>query len=270
MIKLIVSDLDGTLVCNHRVSDVNRTTIHKLQQDGYLFTVATGRHIDSARRITDSLDLSIPFICNNGAQIYDPITKSVLHEVLLEEQDVNETIQFCERHGIVYLLNTRDDILCTIEGHQLLLEHVGEVPVKEVSKETLRASISEGIIKVLAITFDNHLWDELSAMTSRLDRVLSVASQQGFLNIGHRDATKGKAMLQLANRLHISKEQILSLGDQQNDMSLVIEAGIGVAMGDGITQLKHVADHVADAACNDGFAQAIAHFIYDERTSFQE
>ena len=262
MIKLIVTDLDGTLVCNHEVSDVNLETIKKLHDNNYNFTVATGRHIDSARRVTDYLDLKLPMICNNGAQIIDTSTFEIIYELRIDEQHVRDIVDYCDKINVKYLLCSSRHILCDLEAQQLLLKHVGKVPVKVLSDEDLKASIKNGIIKVLVVEFNQSKLNLVTNLLKDRNELTAVMSQTGFLNISHKDATKGTALVQLANILNISIDETLALGDEENDSTLILNAGIGVAMGNGTNKLKQLADDITKTNCEDGFTHTVNKYIF--------
>ena len=261
MIKLVVTDLDGTLVCNHKVSAENLKTIKALQDRNYLFTVATGRHIDSARRVTDHIDLKLPMICNNGAQIIDTKTFDILYEVPVDEHHVRDIVSYCDENDIQYLLCSSRHILCSLEAQQLLLKHVGKVPVIIQENSELKLAISKGIIKVLVVDFNQKKLDSVTKFLEDRNDLAVVMSQTGFLNISHKDATKGTALNHLAEMLDVSLSETLALGDEENDTTMIMNAGIGVAMGNGTKKLKELADDITLSNCKDGFTHTIKKHI---------
>ena len=85
------------------------------------------------------------------------------------------------------------------------------------------------------------------------------------LEINHPDATKGNGILRLASILGLKKAQTMAFGDGENDLSMIQEAEIGVAMENGIQSLKEAADYVTLSNDEDGVAAAIEHFILGQR-----
>ena len=77
----------------------------------------------------------------------------------------------------------------------------------------------------------------------------------------HKDCNKGNAVRDLANMFNISREEIISIGDQQNDFEMIKFAGLGVAMGNAIDEIKNVADYITDTNDNNGVAKVINEFV---------
>ena len=88
-----------------------------------------------------------------------------------------------------------------------------------------------------------------------------VKSTPYFCEIGSKDAKKSKGVQFLCHMWGIKPEDVLAIGDQNNDIDLVQCGGIGVAMGNGTPELKECADFVTDTVENDGFVKAINKFV---------
>ena len=84
-----------------------------------------------------------------------------------------------------------------------------------------------------------------------------VYNQPTFLDIGHVLSTKGRALSLLAKHLCISLKDVIAIGDQENDISMIEAAGIGIAMGDGQEMLKKKADYITSPFHENGFTKAI-------------
>jgi Cof subfamily protein (haloacid dehalogenase superfamily) len=85
------------------------------------------------------------------------------------------------------------------------------------------------------------------------------------IEINSREATKGNALKKLAEYLEIPLESTVAFGDDTNDISMLREAGIGVAMGNSDKTVKQVADCITDDCDNDGVAHAINHFLWENK-----
>ena len=74
-------------------------------------------------------------------------------------------------------------------------------------------------------------------------------------------SSKGNAVAKLAKSLNLSPEEVMCIGDSENDLSMIEFAGLGVAMGNGLDLLKDAADYITDTNNNDGVAKAIENFV---------
>ena len=261
MIKLIVSDLDGTLLCDHQVSEVNKQTIKELREAGYLFTVATGRHINSARRIVEELELDLPVICNNGAHIVNPIDLSTIDSTPMVRSSLDLILAFLIREDFDYMLTTTEDIYLTKQMQKAVNNVAGDIPMTVLSKEEMIAHHQDTIVKLLVFELDLEKLTALQEYFNTFEDVSAVVSANGFLNIGHSQATKGNGLVHLADVLGLSLDQILAIGDQENDLSMITKAGIGIAMEDGHQRLLDQANEVTIKACDHGFTHAIRTFV---------
>lgn len=261
MIKLIVSDLDGTLLCNHQVSKENKQTIKELKEAGYLFTVATGRHINSARKIVEELDLDLPIICNNGAHIVTPKSFETIESISMSQTSLTRILDYFIEQDLTYMLTTTEDIYLTNDMKQAVMNEAGDIPMTVLSKEEMISHHQDTIIKLLVVEFDQDKLDDLQTYINTFEDVSAVVSANGFLNIGHSQATKGNGLVYLADVLGLSLDQILAIGDQENDLSMITKAGIGIAMEDGHQRLLDQANEVTIKACDHGFTHAIRTFV---------
>lgn len=101
---LLVSDMDGTLLNDKRkISDDDKNAIKYFKENGGLFTIATGRMLESAGRFARELDLSLPIILYNGSKVYDYTSEKVIKEYFLEEERkvvINKLLQENKEIGI--------------------------------------------------------------------------------------------------------------------------------------------------------------------------
>jgi Cof subfamily protein (haloacid dehalogenase superfamily) len=265
MIKLIVSDLDGTLLCDHQVSEENKQTIKELKEAGFLFTVATGRHINSARRIVEELELDLPVICNNGAHIVNPLDFKTIESISMKRSTLDQILTYFIEEDLDYMLTTTEDIYLTFGMKKAVNDEAGDIPMTVLSKEEMIGHHQDIIIKLLVVEFDMVKLETLQKYINTFEDVSAVVSANGFLNIGHHRASKGNGLRHLADHLGISLDQILAIGDQENDLSMIEQAGIGVAMENGHQSLLDSANEITMKACDHGFTHAIRSFVLNKK-----
>ncbi len=260
--KLIVADLDGTLVLKQLTTEKTKETIKTIKQKGFLFTVATGRHYHAAQSFIEMFDVDLPVICSNGAFIYDFKKKEILHQQLIEERVVSRIMKACDEVGVDFLVYTTQAIYATDRAKQKLMARIGDVRVQVKDRYELDHVTSEGVVKVLVIEDEDIKRMTLKKKLDSEPTVKYVQSQPSFLDIGHKLSEKGNALAILAKHLGIEQHEILAIGDQENDISMIKYAGIGVAMGDGEPTLLEVADFITTSFDDEGFSHAIETLIF--------
>lgn len=263
--KLIVADLDGTLVLKQETTEKTKTTIHALKEKGYLFTIATGRHYHAAQPFVEMFDVQLPVICSNGAFIYDYQKKEVLHQQLIDEDVVSRVMQRCDEVEVDFLVYTTQAIYATQRAKQKLMSRIGDVKVTVKERHELNLVTSQGVVKVLVIEDDENKRTLLKSKLDKESTIKYVQSQPAFLDIGHKLSEKGNALKILAQYLEIPIHEIFAIGDQENDISMIQHAGVGVAMGDGDEALLKVADFVTKSFHEEGFSFAIEHIIFNQK-----
>lgn len=262
--KMIIADLDGTLVYKKEMSDKTKQTILRLQNEGYVFTLATGRHKDAVKSMAKTLNIKWPIICTNGAMIYDFNQQKVLHQDVIEPTVANQVLTLLNQQQTDYLLYTTQVIVSNQSAKALLESRIGTFESVVVESEQIEPYLKQGLLKILIIEPNEHKFNTLRTTLSRIDDVYVLSSQASFIDVGNKIASKGRALNILCEHLGIPLTEVLSIGDQENDLSMVQIAGIGVAMGDGETTLKENASYVTKPFKEDGFTHAINTFIFKD------
>lgn len=263
--KLIIADLDGTLVHNQTITEQTKTTIKLLKEKGYKFTIATGRHMHATKDIAKMLDVDYPIICTNGGFIYDFKNDLVIHQQIIDESIVLNIMETCNQKKMDYLLYTTKDIIATQKSYQKLQDRIGAFDAVKVPLEALKDYLHLGVVKILIIDEDHQNIQSIKTYLDHIQDVHYVQSQPAFLDIGHHLSSKGYALNKLTEYLNIELSEVFAIGDQENDISMIEVAGIGVAMGNGQEALKKCADFVTTDHANEGFTHAVNQFIFNQK-----
>ena len=256
---LLVSDLDGTLLTSdQRISDRNREAIKRFTDEGGIFTYITGRILAGARPILRQLAPDAPIGCINGGGLYDLKTDRYVWTTPLDpsaeelvdfvcEQFPDAGVEFCGYHGAWFHRVNR-----LTEEHRLIEQtELISAPYREVA---------EDIGKILIIVDPNRL----QAVADRLathplaDRFAMVSSWESYYEILPKEVSKGNGLLRLAEILKIDPARTVSVGDNDNDLTMLQAAGYGVAVANATPAAKAAADLVLDHNNNE---DAIAELI---------
>lgn len=243
--KALILDLDGTTIVNYssnpptpRVTEAIKKAHKRIH-----ISIATGRPLYIVRHLIDHLEISGPCILNNGSQIYDPVKKKIIHEVIFNRELVPKIYEFCKKRGLdVRMFNGTRDIV--YKG--------GAFP-----RKVLSLYIPKGSIKTI---------DALEAYCSTLPYVAThrmITPEEGFhsVEITHADASKLHGIVEVMRHLNIKTEEIIGVGDSYNDYPLLMACGLKIAMGNAVPELKAIADFIAPSVEEDGVATVIEKFI---------
>jgi Cof subfamily protein (haloacid dehalogenase superfamily) len=257
-IKLIISDLDGTLVGHDLVlSPRVRQAVRRAQERGILVTVATGRGYPSAVGFCRQLGIAIPLICYQGAQIR-AVDGRLCHQATLPRHFLPEVIAFCQDRGCELAVYARDEVYQSTQMYEAsFYDRWFSLPHHLV--DDLCAELPADPVKFIAISPDRARADCIQREMRHLaaDRFQVMRSHALFVEGLRAGVSKGDAAARFVAQLGISRENVMAIGDSGNDAALVEWAGLGVAMGNATPDVKAVAQVVAPCQAEDGAAWAI-------------
>lgn len=263
MYKMIAIDLDDTLLTDQLL--ISRGTIEAIQKAvdlGIVVTIATGRMFSSAKQIARNLGLNVPLITYQGALIKDVTGQNVMYERLIDPYIANQLIDLAKRENL-HLQVYQDDMLYSSSENELLQQYSRDVKVPYIIEPDLTKLANRGFAKALFIDAPDYLdklQEELRAIFGEDAHVTK--SKPFYLEVTHPEANKGSALLHLAESMGIDQSEIIGIGDSYNDLDLIKAAGLGVAMGNGVKELKDQADYITFSNTEEGVRHVIEKFIF--------
>lgn len=287
MIKLIATDMDGTLLnAAHEISQENQEAIKFAQEHGITVVIATGRAFYEANTPVAETDLKVPYICLNGAEVRDETfnimsTSHLNHSLVskitstLKEKDIY--YQVYTNRGI-YTENPQRDLEIYIDiaeraGQKADVEKIENSIQKRIDNGTLKIVDNydkiedipgELIMKILAFDSDLGKIDLVGQELAQSPNLAVSSSSRGNLEITHSDAQKGIALSTIAKQLGIDLKDVMALGDNLNDVSMLERVGYSVAMDNAAPEVKTVAKYMTDSNENSGVGKAIMKFLKEE------
>ena len=268
MIKIIISDLDETLLGHDRtVPEANIEAIKKAQEQGIKFIPATGRPFHSIKKTLDQLnlngddDLSISY---NGGMIHRNSTQEVLSSTTLP-LDIAEWLYkfglqfdvcihvFVENATYAYGYNEDERLFCAQISHieeifDESLDFIGEEPILKLIYQNLDKTYLESIEAQIPNEIKEHL--EISYSSNR------------YLELNPKGVSKGNALKYVSELLDVPLNQMLAIGDNHNDLSMLIEAGFSAAPSNAVDAIHLDADYISPYRFDeDAVADIIEHFI---------
>ena len=257
-IRLVVSDVDGTLVTKEkRLTDAAKAAVEKLRTAGIGFTIVSSRPTIGMDFLVKPLTLTLPFGSFNGSSIVDPQMRPI-EQHLIPPDIVRRAIALLEQFGVDIWLFTGDQWLARdpngeYVGHeQLAIKHA---PVIVDSF----APCLNSVCKIVGASSDpEHLTRCETAMQQAVGNEATAArSQTYYLDVTPPGHDKGTFVADMAARLGIPFDEVATIGDMQNDLPMFARSGMSFAMGNAADEIKHRATHVTTSNEEDGFAKAM-------------
>ncbi len=266
MYKAIFIDLDGTLLReDHSISQDTKDTIQKLIDKKVLIVLVSARPIHGIIPISNWLGLqSYPLVSTNGAYIVE--NNRVVFESGIDLENVSGLHKANIELDATMIYYNGLKWYAEISNAAITKEQrVTEVPVIIASFESLMEQWKlEGSHpnKVMAIGTEilvNELQSKLLSIYK--DSLNIYTSKPTYLEIMRKDASKTNALKFLIQKHHIKQEEVIAIGDNYNDLEMIMYAGTGIAMGNAPDPIKAVADYITDTNKNDGVRKAIEKFF---------
>ncbi|MBR4113105.1 MAG: HAD family phosphatase [Anaerotignum sp.] len=274
-IKLVASDLDGTLLNkNKEITPRLFDALKKLDELGIYFVPSTGRPFGTVPKAIKELPFLKYVITSNGAAIYDAAEQKNIIENFLTPEAVDVVIKIAKELPVIteYFIEGKAYIAKDIYDHltpfNLTESHVtyiknSRTPVEDFWNEMKRNNtVLENINLVFAdMELRKETWDRLKALG--LASVTAATTKN--IEITSLFATKAKALEKLCEVLGFTSENVLAMGDGDNDMPMIEFAGIGVAMANGEEHIKQAANIIADDCDDFGAAKILEQIIESKK-----
>lgn len=264
MIKLIVTDIDGTIYSPETgISPEVKECIQNLYNRGIHVAIATGRTYGSAKTVADKLGIKCPLICYQGGLV-NSYEGEILDVKYLNPNIAKEIIKDFRKRNIhlnVYV----EDKLYVEDDDEYIKDYIGDKGIDYYKVNSFEELDFSKLNKLLAIKYDTKFINELiEELRKKYPEIYVVKSYDYFCEIANKEATKGNAIKFLAKKFNIGIHEVMAIGDQNNDIEMVETAGVGVAMGNGTDEIKEVADYITETVQNNGFVKAVNKFVWGE------
>jgi Cof subfamily protein (haloacid dehalogenase superfamily) len=262
-IKIIVADLDGTLLTsNAEISERAKYLIKELKKKDVLFTFASGRLHSALTSFAEELKLNVPLISLDGSLIKNHLEEKVLFESIVPQRYVKKALQYSDHYLLNIALCHANSIFYT-ERNSIMPQMMEKFGAKYeevyeyngLTKNTLEITIASDYKDNL-----KHVRDKMSfPYTYGLNiSFFKSHSYQGiyYLEIRKKGTNKGKALKILLNNLSIRQNETAVIGDWHNDISLFLPKVLKVTLSNSLAELKLMADiEIPKDNNNDGAAE---------------
>lgn len=285
MYKLIAIDLDGTLLNSYgEISKQDKQYIEHLIKEGIKIVLTSGRTNSAMENFAEELGTKEYMICGNGANIYDLQNKKNIYNKYLSKEKILQISNIAEQNSIYYNIYTENTIITKSLNYNTLF-YYSENNKKPDSKKT-NIEIVESIPKYIKnLNIQNFLkvtvCDEEPSIFNRIMQKLKQIKGVDILDVSHmarkiiqyemgekeiqyyyteisnKNVNKWSAIQFLIKKLSILQEEIIAIGDNINDINMIKNAGIGIAMGNSDPIVKQYANFITDDNNSDGVSKAL-------------
>ncbi|HHW56961.1 MAG TPA: HAD family phosphatase [Clostridia bacterium] len=271
--KLIAIDMDDTLLRHDKtISKENIEALHKAREKDVYVVISTGRVFASAYAYADMIGFRTYIIASNGALIRDP-DNNTIYESILNYESMIEIIKTCQKYNTYFQLINDTTVFSPeitnkfqryAEWNDLFREAL-KVEVKEI-KNPLKevGELKASILKIIIFNEDADTLKKIREELSENDSIQITSSYMDNIEIVNKGVSKGRALEILGGYLGIKREEMIAIGDSENDIEMIKFAGLGVAVENAIEEVKKIADFITKSNMEDGVKYVIDNFILSE------
>lgn len=266
MYKLIALDMDGTLLNSEKeISQQNKDAIAKARAQGVTVVLASGRPIEGMMAKIQELDLTSEndFVLSYNASLVQRVSDGeVIRSQTLTGKETKQLAALSEKLGINIHAFSHEHGLITPKNSKYT-QHEAEINGMDIT--TLDFSTLDDdhqVIKTMMIDEPELMDKAIAALPDDLyEQFTIVRSSPFFLEFLNKSSNKGAGVKMVAEYLGLTPDQVICMGDAENDHHMIEYAGLGIAMGNAMDQTKSLADYVTDTNDNHGVAAAIEKFV---------
>ncbi|MVX64723.1 Cof-type HAD-IIB family hydrolase [Clostridium chromiireducens] len=288
MIKLIASDMDGTLLNEkHKIDKETVEAIRKAEESGIVFAISTGREYDTVEPLLKENNIRCQCVLMNGAEYRDE-DGNILEDINIELETATKIIGILQKEKVsariftnkgIYTTDTKEEALKEMvyrtlsfepnltyeEAEKIAKTQPYFVQLKYISNldEFLKSGME--IRKFVAFHKDVELINKMKKVIGQIERIAVSSSFRDNIEVTHITAQKGIILAKVSEKMGFKRDEVLVLGDSFNDYSMFTEFTESVAMGNAIPEIKEIAKYITDTNDNLGVAKAIYRVLEEQK-----
>lgn len=291
MYKFIAIDIDGTLLNSKgQLSTRTKDAIRRVSMSGVKVVLTSGRVTSSTKKIAEDVNSDRYIICDNGSIIYDRLENKILHEAYIDKELVLNILDKCIENDIYYMVFTTKKIIVKDLKHMALafykqrhhcrdeatgiseIVYGGRNCVEEVEEPITRIIVCDQDRAVYnSIVNKLRTYKEVDLMIAPhvskkkiVDGEKEIFLSYSYAELLPKNTNKWSAIENLIDKLNIKPHEVIAIGDNFNDVDMIKNAGLGVAMNNGSPVAKEVASVIAPSNDKDGVAVVLERYILEK------
>lgn len=288
MYKLLAIDLDGTLLNSYgEISQKNKEAIRYAKSKGVEIVLSSGR-VNSVDVLAEEIQADRYMICGNGSLLYDLREGQILYSKEIEKAKLMQILSICEENSIFYNVYTDNRILTKALNYNVLFYNQENLKKTEDKKtniqivpnlyQEIEKNEKDHFLKVTICDDNEIIFGSIIRKLRNIKNVdvldvehmsrkmfksgtEEVCLEYYYTEITSQNVNKWNALTCLLEKLQIQPEEVMAIGDNINDESIIRNAGMGVAMGNSAPYIQSFANCVVASNNEDGVAEAIYRYI---------
>ncbi len=288
MYKFIAIDIDGTLLnsageLTKHTSDV----IKEATKRGVKIVLTSGRVTDSVKGIAEQINADKHIICDNGATIVNLEDGKTIYAKYIEKETIIKLVDFCINNNVYYMVFTNKEIIVKDlqhmafafykQRHHLKDEATGVSQIKFAGIDYIK-KVTDPFTRIVICDQDRAIYNSIINVLKNFDDIALLAAPHisnkivddgdkkvvlsySYAEILAKDTNKWTAIEELIGKLKIKRSEVMAIGDNFNDIEMIKNAGLGIAMNNGSPVAKEVATVIAPSNNEDGVAKVIERYV---------
>ena len=262
--KLVAIDMDGTLLNKSKaVSSKTLNALTEARKKGVHIVLSTGRILKSAERYWNELELSSPIIACNGAVISDE-NGNVIYKNPIGGELAKNVVEIAVKNNVYFHFYNENTLFSNIYVKEVIDYYADrDWSINYEIFDNIDGLVKNNINIYKFLMLDND-FNKLRGLHNDLEKLNKIGltkSGENNLEVMNTNVSKGMALDYLCEKLNTPRERVIAIGDNENDISMLQFAGLGVAMGNASDYVKSKADYVTLTNDEDGVANIIEKFI---------
>ena len=269
MYKLIALDMDGTLLNSDKViSAENKDAIARARAAGVKVVLASGRPLEGMQSKLDELNISGEddfVLFYNGSMVQNVSTKEVIHSEISHGKAAKAIAELAhELGGYVHAFSKVHGLITPENNEYTGIEaRINGLEITEFDFSQLEDD--HEIIKTMIVAEPNKLTEIIGKLPEQFKSQFTIVqSAPFFLEFLNPKSNKGVGIEAIANHLGIQSDEVICMGDAENDHHMLEYAGLGIAMENAMKETKQIANYITASNDDHGVAKAIDKFIFDK------
>lgn len=270
-IRLVIADVDGTLVTQDKVlTPRSIEAVKQLREAGITFSITSGRPPLGMKMLIDPLSLTEPIAAFNGGVFVHP-DLSVMAQSFLPAEIADKVVVAIVHHGLDVWVYTGRDWLVRDANAPHVAREQWTVEFPPMVVHDFDAHLDR-VAKIVGVGDDYAAVARCEADVQREcgNHASAARSQPYYLDVTHPDANKGHVVTVLSGALSIPPRQVATIGDMPNDVLMFQKSGLSIAMGNASTEVQRQAQFVTSSNESEGFANAMKTFVLGGRQRARE
>ena len=287
MYKLIAIDIDGTLLnSKSELTEKTRNILKEASDRGIYIVLTSGRLTNSIKKFCDEIGADKYLIAENGASIINLQNNELEYSKYISKEIVNKVLDICDKNNIYYMVYTNKELIVKSIKHMTMFFYKqnynpnARINTIVAGRDYIDA-VTDNFTKLMICDEDRSIYNNIISKLREISEIdvspvphistkrLEINGEKTTIEYSYADiclkgANKWNAIKELAFKLGIEEEEIIAIGDNINDLKMIENAGLGVAMENGSPHVKALADVIAPSNNDDGVAYIVEKYVLND------